>query len=211
MYLFSRSVRLAPGNVEKSLAWSFKITEKVNQIAEPEVSLWTTVFSARSGRLVWTSIVEDLVTLETVEAKLLADSGYLALVEEGAKFGSDEGVDDNLVQMLFPDPRAAEVTAQYATTIQATLAPGGMTRGAELGVDIAQRAGKITGCPTSFAMAATGTYGAVEWITVYESIEQLQKAQETLALDSDFTKLIDLEASKVYLTGAQQTAFRKIC
>ena len=85
MYLFSRNARLGEGNPQKQLDWALRITEKVNQISEIPVQLWTTVFSPSSGRLAWTATVENLVELETIENKLIADSGYVSLVEEGAR------------------------------------------------------------------------------------------------------------------------------
>jgi hypothetical protein len=210
MYLFSRSIRLGAGNPEKQLAWALKVTEKVNQISEVPVEFWSSVFSPRAETLVWTATVDDLVTLETIENKLISDSGYVSLVEEGAAYASADPVDDALLQFVFADPATAEVEATYATTVQATLVPGGMARGIELGVETAQRAGKISGSPTSFGTSMTGTYGSVEWISVYKSIEQLQSGQEAIAADADFAQLLDKELSKVYAPGAQQLAWRKI-
>jgi hypothetical protein len=210
MYLFSRMVRLGAGNPEKQLDWALKITEKVNQISEIPVTLWSSVFSPRSQSLVWTATAEDLLTFETVEGKLVSDSGYVALVEEGAKHTSNDPIDDGLLQIVFADPAAAEMEATYATTVQATLAPGSSTRGMELGVETAQRAGKITGCPTSFAVSLTGPYGSVEWLTVYRSVEELQRGQEAIAADPSFAKLADEQLSQVYQQGAIQLAWRKI-
>ena len=210
MYLFTRSVRLGQGNLQKSMAWSAAITEKVNQISELNVSLWTTVFSPGLGTLAWTSAVEGLGVLEASEAKMMADQGYLSLVEEGAAYLSADPVDDTLLQLVHPDPDAANSEAQYASVVQGVLAPGSSVRGIELGVDIAQRAKKITGRPTSFAVAATGVYGAVEWISLYDSVEQVQAAQEALAADANFNKTVDTEASKCYQPGAAQMIFRKI-
>jgi len=210
MYLFSRTVRLGAGNPEKQLAWALKITEKVNQISETPVDLWSSVFSPNAQTLVWTTTVEELLTLETVESKLISDSGYVSLVEEGAAHASGDPVDDGLLQFVFADPATAEVDATYATTVQATLAPGGSARGMELGVETAQRAGKVSGCPTSFCASLTGTYGGVEWVSVYSSIEQLQRGQEAIGADAEFAQMVDKELSKVYLPGAIQLAWRKI-
>jgi len=211
MYLFSRNVRLGPGNPEKQLAWALKMTEKVNQISEVPVSLWTTVFSPDAGRLVWTTVFEELVTLEGTFDKLVGDSGYSALVEEGAAHASGDPIDDGLLQFIHADPKAAEIDAQYALAIRATLAPGGSVKGIELGVETAQRAAEITGCPTSFAMGMTGLYGSVEWLTVYASIADLQRAGDAIAADASFNQKVDKELSKVYLPGVTtQTAFRKI-
>jgi hypothetical protein len=211
MYLFSRNARLGEGNPQKQLDWALRITEKVNQISEIPVQLWTTVFSPSSGRLAWTATVENLVELETIESKLIADSGYVSLVEEGGAHASGDPIDDRLLQFIFADPKTTEIDAQYAMAVQATLAPGGSVKGIELGVETAQLASKITGCPTSFAMNVTGSYGSVEWLTVYASIDDMQRAGEVIAADSNFNQKVDKELSKVYLPGVTtQTAFRKI-
>jgi hypothetical protein len=210
MYLFSRTIRLGAGNPEKQLAWAAKVTEKVNQISETPIELWSRVFSPSTGTLVWTATVDDLLTLETIENKLISDSGYVSLVEEGAAHASGDPIDDGLLQFVFADPATTEVAAAYATTVQATLAPGGSARGMELGIETAQRAGQISGCPTSFCASMTGPYGTVEWISVYSSIEQLQRGQEAVGADADFTQMVDKELSKVYLPGAVQLAWRKI-
>jgi hypothetical protein len=100
---------------------------------------------------------------------------------------------------------------QYVLTVQATLAPGGMAKGIELGVETAQLVSKITGCPTSFATSLTGSYGTVEWISLYANIAELQRSGEVIAADAGFNAKVDTELSKVYLPGVTtQTAFRKI-
>jgi hypothetical protein len=210
-YLFTRQLRLAPGNLLDSMAWSAKITEKVNAISEMPVSLWTTVFSPKLGTLAWTVVVEDLSQLEALDAKLLADSGYTALTEEGARYTSDAGVDDSLISLVHADPDAATGDRQYAGVVEAVLAPGSAVRGIELGVEIAQRAKTITGRPTSFGIAQTGVYGAVEWIALYDSVDQVQKAEGALAADAGFAELLDKEASKAYLpSGSTQTMYRRV-
>jgi hypothetical protein len=211
MYLFTRNVRLGAGNPEKQMGWALKITEKVNQLAATPVSLWTTVLSPESGRLVWSSIIEDLAQIETTMDKLIADPGYVSLVEEGGAHAAGDPVDDRLLQFVFVDPKAADFESQYAGVVQATAAPGGLVKGTELGVETAQLAGKITGCPTSFASGVTGAYGGVEWITLYSSIAEVQRAGDALAADPSFAQKVDKELSKVYLPGAAtQTLLRRI-
>ena len=211
MYLFSRSARLGPGNLREAMAWSVDVTEKVNQISELDVSLWSTVFSPGLGTLVWTAAVEDLAVLEATDAKLMADDGYHSLVEQGVKFASGDAIDDALVHLVHADPDAATSAPQYASVVQSVLAPGSSSRGIEFGIEIAERAKKITGRPTSFGVGVTGPYGGVDWISLYDSVEQLQKAQEATAADADFATFIDSEAGKLYLSGVTvQTVYRKV-
>jgi hypothetical protein len=209
-YLLTRRSRLAPGNVMDAMAWSVKITEKVNAISEVPVSLWTTVFSPKLGVLSWTTVVDDLSQLEALDAKLMADGGYIALVEEGARFTSDDGIDDAVVHLVHADADGAG-GGQYATVVQAVVTPGSFVKGVELGVQIAQEAKKITGRPTSFGTSLTGPYGEVGWIALYDSVDQLQAASLALNTNLDFGQLLDKEASKAYLAGASsQTAWRRV-
>jgi hypothetical protein len=208
-YLFSRRGRLAPGNVLDGMTWAGKITEKVNAIGEVPVSLWTTEFSPQVGTLSWTTVVEDLAQLRALDTKLMADSGYLSLVEEGARYTSEVGLDDGLVNLIHADPDTG--TGEYASIVGATIAPGSFVRGIELGVEIAQRAKAITGRPTSFGTGQTGGYGEIGWVVLYDSVEQLQSASEALSSNVEFAQYLDEHASKAYIAGmSTQTIFRKL-
>jgi hypothetical protein len=211
MYLFSRRSRLAAGHLRESMEWSAKMTEKVNAVSEIEVSLWTTVMSPGLFTLTWTCVVEDLAQLVTLNDKALADDGYVSLSDEGAQYGADQAIDDRIVRLVHRDPDGAAAEPQYAGVVEAVLAPGRAVAGTELGVEIAQRAKAVTGCPTSFGSAVTGAYGSVSWVTLYESIEAVQQANEALAGDADFAQLLDAEAGAAYLAGAStQTLHRKV-
>lgn len=198
-YLFTRSVQLGRTNVLDSLAWSVKMTEKVNAIAETPVLLWSSLMSPDLGRLTWSTVVQDLATITTMGDKLLADPGYLELVEEGTRFTTGMAT-DGLVRFIHAD-RDGAATAQFSTVVRAVLAPGAFVDGTVLGVEIAQRAKAITGRPTSFGASQSGTYGGVGWIALYDSIDQVQAAGEALAADADFAKLLDQKASKAYIGG----------
>jgi hypothetical protein len=211
MYLYSTSVRPGAGNPLKVMDWAVRMTQKVNQIGEVPSTLWTTVMSPDTGTLAWTSVVSDLGIIETIEAKLAADSGYSALIDEAADLMSGaEPVTQLLTQLVHGDSDAADIDAQYASTVMATLAPGSMRAGIGLGVDIAKRVKQTTGLPTSFAVGVTGIYGSVIWVSLSETIQQLQAANEALNVDDEFSALLDEQAAKAYLPAAQQTISRRV-
>lgn len=209
-YLFTRSAFLAPGSVPESLTWATSMTEKVNAVADIDVSLWMTVMSPESGRITWTAVVEDLSALTVTDEKLVADDGYLALAKEGSQHSTERGVEDGLVRLVHLDPEGID-TAQYSRVVRAVLAPGSYVTGTELGVEIAQRAKATTGRPTSFGASQSGDYGEVGWITLFDSIDQVQAATEAMAADAGMAKLLDDKASGAYLAGhSTQTISRKI-
>ena len=211
MYLFSRRLRLAPGNPTQGIDWAARMTEKVNAIAETEVSLWSPRFSAGADTLSWTTVVEDLSQLEATEAKLTADQGYLDLVEEGAAHSAGEAIDDGLVELIHADPDAAAGPADYVAVVTATAAVGQLVRSVEVGIEIATLAKEVGGYPTSFGRALTGEYGAVGWFTVYPSIEDLQKGEAAIGADERFIRLVDEKAAGAYRDGTGvQTVWRKL-
>jgi hypothetical protein len=211
MYLYSTSVRPGMANPVKVMDWAVRMTQKINQISEVPSALWTSVMSPAMGTLAWTSVVSDLAIIGDTETKLAADPGYMGLVDEATVLlSTTEPPMQMLMQLVHGDRDAASIDAQYASTVRATLAPGSMRAGIELGVDLAQRVKQITGRPTSFAVGVTGDYGAVMWVSLAETLQQVQAANEALNTDEEFSKALDKDAAKVYLPGAEQTITRKV-
>ena len=210
MYLYATSVRPGQANPTKVMEWAVGLTQKINQISEVPTALWVTSMSPGMGTMAFVAVVDDLALIEATEDKLASDPGYGSLVEQGLGLISSDPVDQRLLQLVYADPEAAEIDARYATTVTATLKPGSTAAGTELGVDIAQRVKKITGRPTSFAIAVTGVYGQVAWMSLAENVDQLQAAGEAMAADAAFTKLLDGKTAAVYQPDATQTISRKV-
>lgn len=211
MYLFSRQARLAPGNTHDAMVWAANITEKVKQITSLDVSLFTKMFSTEVGTLAWTAFVPDLATLETANDKLLADNGYVALVDAGAKF-STAGADDILAQIISDTP-PTDRQVEYATVVSTTCTNGNVAKGMQLAIAIAERAQQSTGDPVMVSSAVTGNYGAVAWLSGYEDIQAMERSQQALNADAKFMEFIDKNVAGVYAdepAASQQTVWRRV-
>jgi len=208
--MFARSARLGPGSAHEEQAWAFAMTEKVNQISETKVNLWTTFASPGVSTLFWTTMVEDLATIEATNDKLLTDSGYHMLLEQGARYASTDAINDALMQVLHADGIDPASEAAYVGEVRAVVAPGSGAKGIELGVEICKRATKITGVATMFSIAATGAYGEVLWHTGYDSITELQRGQNALLMDPTFMQFLDSSIAGVYQPGATQSIYRRL-
>ena len=196
MYLFSRRVRVGGGQTRQAMEWALGQTEKVNRITGLQVSLFTQVYSPEVGVLVWSSFVPDLATLEAAGDKLNVDDDFVSSADKGAALLVG-GADDGLAQLIYgaPDPNRQ---IEYVTTVRSVCANGNLARGMELGVEISQRAEKITGTPTLFLTDVTGTYGSVGWVSGHANATELEAAQQKLAADTSFTKYIDKEVKDTY-------------
>ena len=203
MYLFSRRVRVAGGQTRQAMEWALGQTEKVNRITGLQVSLFTQVYSPEVGVLVWSSFVPDLPTLEAAGDKLNVDDDFVSSADKGAALLVG-GADDGLAQLIYgaPDPNRQ---IEYVTTVRSVCANGNLARGMELGVEIAERAEKITGTPTLFLAEVTGIYGGVGWVSGHENIKALEASQQKLAADPSWAKYVDKEVKGTYVDDAAQT------
>lgn len=207
-YMFNRSARLGPRQVLDSMAWAVRITEKVNTTTATETTLWTTSMSPQVGMLSWNSIVEDYAELMTANDKLMADSGYIDLLEEGASYVDGLGADDMLIRLLHAEPVATP--PQFATITATRVAPGQSASAMALGVEMAKRITAITGRPAMFGSNVTGEFGGIGFIVLSDTIDQVQAAGEGLAADADWVKMIDQQASAAFVGDATRTISRRI-
>ncbi len=211
MYLFSRRARLAPGNTRAAMAWASAITEKANQITGLGVGLYSVTFSPELGTLAWSTFVPDLVTLEAANDKLLVDDGYVAMLDDGAKYMT-AGADDALVQIVAGDVDPSR-EVNYATIVQTSCMSGNVVRGIEVGIEIAQRAEKVMGTPVMFGTSVTGIYGEVGWFSGYADVQSMEHAQAALNADTKFGEFVDKTVRGIYTdvpTQSQQTIWRRM-
>ena len=203
MYLFNRQIRFGPGNTREQMEWALGQTEKVNQITGLQVSLFMQIYSPEAGVIAWSTFVPDLATLEAAGDKLNVDDAFISATDKGASL-TVGGADDALAQVVSgtPDPSRQ---IEYVTTVRTVCANGNLSRGMELGAEIAQRAEKITGTPTLFLADVTGIYGGVGWVSGHENVQSLEATQQKLAADPSWAKYVDKEVKGTYVDDPSQT------
>jgi hypothetical protein len=193
MYLFSRSTRIADGD---GLTWAVTMTEHAKRVTGLDIGLWGQVWSPEFGRIAWTTFVPDLATLAAAGDKMNADAAMTAAGAAGAVHTTG-GIDDALFNVIHGELDPSAPQAEYVTTVAGVCASGALAKGMTTGVELAQRAEKITGTPTLFAANVTGVYGGVGWMTGFATIEALEAAQQAMAVDEDWAKQVD-KAGSVY-------------
>lgn len=210
MYLFSRRTRLAGGNGMEGLAWATSMVAKVKEITGQEIQLWGTVYSPGFGTVSWTGWFEDLASLEALGDKLQADPGYLELADKGAQL-TEGGLDDAIFQPIHGAPDLTQ-EVQYVGGVAGVIAAGNFARAMAAGVEIAQKSEKITGLSTMFVSSLTGPYGSVGFLTGYENIAALEVAQNKLAANASWIKLIDSTKGCFVEDAAitQSTVYRRL-
>lgn len=211
MYLFSRRARLTGGRARDAMEWATQVCDKVNQVTDLDVTLYGQVFGRDVGTVSWTCTVDDLTQLEAAQDKLLVDDVFAETIERGAEFMTD-GPHDSLVQIVHGE-KDPNQHIEYVSTVHSVCALGGLQRGIELGMQIAQKATELGGFPTLFGLHTTGTYGGVAWFTGAPSLADLQSSEAKVNSDPSFIELIDKGAVGAYTGDAwatTQRVYRKI-
>lgn len=209
MYRFARSALLT-GNPAKATEWAVTIAEKVNQISEMPVQLWSSVLSSPLGLTIWTATVDSVSEIEATDAKLAVDSGFLDLQAAGADYIVPGSPGDSLSTIVFATPGAEQGNFHYASATTAQVLPGQFRRGVELGIEFAQKGHSLCGLATTFETGVTGAMGTVTWAIAADSLEQLQRGEDAINTDESFLAKIDTEGSKTYQPTATVSYFRRL-
>jgi len=191
MYLFGRSTVLVDND---GLAWAVGITEHAKRASGLEIELWGQVWSPEFGRITWTTFVPDLATLAAAGDAMNADAAMSAETAKGRQL-TNGGMDDALYNVVHGELDPSAPQAEYVSSTSSVCANGKLTAGMTSGVEIAQKAEKITGVPTMFVANVTGVYGGVGWISGYPDAPALEGAQQALAADTQWATQIDQAAS----------------
>lgn len=198
MYIFTRSLRLGPGDLRQQMAWATSVTEKVNQISEVPVLLWSAFASSQTGSLAWSASVTNMAELEALGDKLMADDGYLTLIAEGARHVQTGTLTDALAEVLHANTNLDPAHLRYVTAGTARAKPGQMAKAAEVGIRMAQKMSEVTGAPYSISAAVTGRPGTFQLASYYETIDQLEEAGRKIRTEPVLLKIFDGEASQVF-------------
>jgi hypothetical protein len=197
MYFYTRMGQVRGGRMMEATGWAAELTERVNRLTDLGVGLWTTRFSPGLGTMAWSTFVPDLVELDRANGKLMADEAFLAEVERGGEIFTEAGMDDSVAQLVHT---AGEPVAdpRYASIVTSGMAAGGFAKGVEVGIEVAERATRLSGVATSFLVATTGQYGGCAWIAASEGLDELDRGERAVNSDPEFIAYLDEAAAGVY-------------
>jgi len=168
------------------------------------------MWSPSFGTVTWSAWFASLVELESFGDRLEADASYQDLAAHAAEHATGE-IDDGLAQLVSGtyDPGRAVTHAGF---VSAVAAGGQIERAMAAGIDIAETASGITGTNTLFLREMTGSYAGVGWLTGFEGIAEYEAAQDALASDPSWLKLIDSTegAFAEDVSATQQTIHRQL-
>ena len=199
MQLFTRAVMLN-GPFNDVMAYATDMRQYVSDKTGREVGLWSVMFGAPLGAMIYAARVEGLADLQSIGATLLGDPDYHAKLAKGREFVAGPA-EDNLATPIHGELGDPPPVGSVAVVTTAAIANGAYADAIAWGVDIAQLVERVAGVPTLFLANDFGAFGEVTWIGVSADAAAADAAGQKINADPEYLgKLAD--AGRLFAEGS---------
>lgn len=209
MHLFTRTRQIDVLQEPEGFALATEMAHVASTVMGLEVIAWASVYGLPLGTVVYSARVESQTAVAAGLAKLSADAAYQRLIEEGGRrlyVGPGEDAIGEIVSVA----GTGESTANLASVVVAQCAPGRIAEAAAWGVDILSHASKLTGLDGFFVRNLYGAWATLVWISVAETMDEIDGAAAAQAADATFLERID-DGGPLFRPGsASQRLLRRL-
>jgi hypothetical protein len=188
MLLFSRLASFR-GSPRRVMPWAVEITEYVKAHSSLPVTCWAGNFGYPLGTVIWSSMVESEAALAANTGPLLADAGYLDMLESAIDLISTPG-HDMLREVVYGTPGDPPAVGSLATVTTATAVVDRLAEAVGFAVEIGQHVEKVIGTPIGVFTNVFGTLGGITWLGTAADAAAADAARAKLSADTDYLKLV---------------------
>jgi hypothetical protein len=191
MLLWTRT-RQAEGRDPAATASALEVARHAADTTGLDVVPWAGVFGLSPGTVVYSARVDSQSAMAAALAAL------------------DDGPGEDAIGELVSTAGAGGTTARFASVVLARCAPGRMAEATAWGVDILSHASTATGLNGLFLRALYGPWASLAWISLAESMEEVDVSTAALADDPTYVERID-DAGPLFIPGsASQRLLRRL-
>jgi hypothetical protein len=201
MYIFSRSTIAALGRQFDAIPAAVGVAQMVTKVTGHEVNVFAARFGAPQGSVMWSARVESMTELQGITDKLMADSGYLEMLESmnGLFMAPSE---DRLGRVLTAPIEGA--SAKYYGVTRAAMANGKQADALAFGVKTAEYIGKSLGTMSAFTKAVYGGFNDVTWIVAFDTEADVDAFDDWQMTDSGYHDIV-AEAGGLFVENSGHT------
>ena len=190
MLLWTRTRRMDGLTWPDVCAAVVEAARQASAVTGLEVVPWASVYGLPLGTVVHSAEVESQSAMAAALATL-ADSDRTLVDGRG-----EDGVGE-LLSVAGPGGS----TGCFASVVLAQCAPGRMAEATAWGVDVLSHASKATGLDGLFLRARYGPWASLAWISLAETMEEIDDSAAALAADPTYVERID-DAGPLFVPGS---------
>jgi hypothetical protein len=208
MIIFQRLATFE-GPPEEVAPWALEITGAVNERTHLDVSVWQGLFGRPAGTYAWSTVVDNLTSLEAAFDALGTDQAFLALQGKAAGW-LRAPAEDALLRVVHAagGEYVRPHVGAYAEVTAAVPAEGKLAAAGAWGVEIADVHADLTHSSVLFCTSEYAQFGEMRWMAMYESAAAVDAAAEAIAKDEGYMARLD-GAGELFLEGAAQRALAR--
>ncbi len=187
MYTTSRTAQ-AGNDLPGAIGFAVDIADTVENATGVPVSVWTGLYGAPMGTIVWSSQVESFATIASVGQKLEESADYLEKVAGAGASGLfiTGSLENRLANVVHQAGTPGAI--EYVSTLTATTNLGRAADAMAFGVEMADFVNGLTGSAVSFAVNTFSTVGQVTWFAGYEDASAVDDAQAAIAASAEYAE-----------------------
>lgn len=201
MYIFTRSTIAALGRQFDAIPAAISVAELVTKVTGHDVNVLTARFGAPQGSVMWSARMESMVEAQAMTDKLMADPGYLEMLE--SMNGLFMAPAEDRFGRVLSGPVDATTSRFYGVT-QAAMVNGKQADAVAFGVKTAEYIGSATGAPSMFTKASYGGFNDVAWIIGLDSESDVDAFDDWQMTDSGYHDIV-AEAGSLFVENSGHT------
>jgi hypothetical protein len=201
MYIFSRSTIAALGREFEAIPAAVEVAQLVTKVTGHEVNVFTVRFGAPQGSVMWSARTESMVELQGITDKLMADTGYLEMLESmnGLFMAPAE---DRLSRVLTAPIEGA--TSKYYGVTRGAMADGRQADAIAFGIRTAEYIGTSLGTTSAFTKSGYGGFNDVSWILAFDAESDVDAFDDWQMSDPGYHEIV-AEAAGLFVAGSGHT------
>jgi hypothetical protein len=201
MYIFSRSTIAALDRELDAIPPAIGVAELVTKLTGHEVNVFAARFGAPLGSVMWSARVESMVDLQGITDKLMADQGYLDMLE--SMTGLFMAPAEDRLGRVLTGPIDAPRSKYYGVT-RAAMTNGKQADALAFGVRTAEYIGTALGTQSAFTKSAYGGFNDVTWIVGFDSEADVDAFDDWQMTDSGYHEIL-AEAGDLFVENSGHT------
>jgi len=209
MLLWTRTRQVEGASVRDALRAAAVVAEHASATTGLEVVPWASVYGMPLGTVVHSVRLESQAAMDAALSTLSADEGYQRVLHDhGRAFDPDAGED--AVGEVVSVAGTGGSTDRFVSVLSAQCAPGRLAEATAWGRDVLSHASKVTGLDGVLLRCLYGPWPTLSWISLAESMEEVDVACSALAADGTYLERIDDGGPLFVAASTSQRLLRRL-
>ena len=202
MYIFRRSTIAALGRQFDAMPAAVGVADMVAKLTGKELNVFTARFGAPQGSVLWTVRTESLAELQEMTDTMMADAGYLEMLE--SMNGLFMAPAEDRLSRVLTGPIGALSSKYYGVT-RAAMLNGKQADAVAFGIRAAEYIGTSLGTQSAFTKSSYGGFNDVSWLIGFDTEADVDAFDDWQISDSGYHDIM-AEAGDLFVENSGHTS-----